>query len=132
MPSQEVRQELPTVPSALAVAACFAQGTTVIRDAAELRMKETDRITAMVQGLHHVGGVIQELPDGMVIEGLASLTGATGQSYGDHRIAMFLAVAGLLADGETIIEVAECVSISYPQFWEHLEIVTKRDALVEF
>ncbi len=104
----------------------------MIRDAAELRMKETDRITAMVQGLHHVGGVIQELPDGMVIEGLALLTGATGQSYGDHRIAMFLAVAGLLADGETIIEVAECVSISYPQFWEHLEIVTKRDALVEF
>jgi 3-phosphoshikimate 1-carboxyvinyltransferase len=68
----------------------------------------------------------------MVIEGSASLTGTTCQSYGDHRIAMSLAVAGLLADGETIIEGSECVSISYPQFWEHLEIVTKRDALVEF
>ena len=122
-----VIDELPV----LAVAACFAQGTTVIRGAAELRMKETDRITAMVQGLRHMGAVIQELPDGMVIEGSTSLNGTTCQSHGDHRVAMALAVAGLLADGETVIEGSECVSVSYPQFWEHLETVTKRDVFVE-
>ncbi len=120
-----VIDELPV----LAVAACFARGTTVIRDAAELRLKETDRITAMVQELRNMGAVIQELPDGMVIEGSASLNGTTCQSYGDHRVAMALAVASLLAVGETVIEGAECVSVSYPEFWEHLETVTKRDVI---
>jgi len=120
-----VIDELPV----LAVAACFAHGTTVIRDAAELRLKETDRIIAIVQELRNMGAVIQELPDGMVIEGSASLNGTTCQSYGDHRVAMSLAVAGLLAEGETVIEGAECVSVSYPEFWEHLETVTKRDVL---
>ncbi|MCH8940425.1 MAG: hypothetical protein IIC27_04805 [Chloroflexi bacterium] len=115
----------------LVVAACFAHGTTVIRDAAELRMKETDRITAMVQELRNMGAVIQELPDGIVVEGSGSLKGTTCQSYGDHRVAMALAIAGLLAEGETVIEGAECVSVSYPEFWEHLETMTKRDVLAE-
>ena len=66
---------------------------------------------------------------GRNIEGTASLNGTTCQSYGDHRVAMALAVAGLLAEGETVIEGAECVSVSYPEFWEHLETVTKRDVL---
>lgn len=122
-----VIDELP----ALAVAACFAHGTTVIRDAGELRMKETDRIAAMVLGLRHMGAVVQELPDGMVIEGSATLNGTTCQSWGDHRVAMSLAVAGLLAKGETVIEGSECVSVSYPQFWEDMEIVATRGALVE-
>jgi 3-phosphoshikimate 1-carboxyvinyltransferase len=121
-----VIDELPV----LAVAACFSRGTTVIKDAAELRLKETDCITAMVQGLRHMGTVVQELPDGMVIEGSATLNGTTCQSYGDHRIAMSLAIAGLLAKGETVIEGSECVSVSYPQFWNNLETLTKRDAVV--
>ena len=94
-------------------------------------MKETDRITAMVQELRNMGVVIQELPDGIVVEGSGSLNGTTCQSYGDHRVAMALAVAGLLAEGETVIEGAECVSVSYPEFWEHLETMTKRDVLAE-
>ena len=122
-----VIDELPV----LVVAACFAHGPTVIRDAAELRMKGTDRITAMVQELRNMGAVIQELPDGIVVEGSASLKGTTCQSYGDHRVAMALAIAGLLAEGQTVIEGAECVSISYPEFWEHLETMTKRDVLAE-
>ncbi len=121
-----VIDELPV----LAVAVCFAHGTAVIKDAAELRMKETNRITAMVQGLRHMGAVVQELPDGMVIEGSATLNGTTRQSYGDHRVAMSLAIAGLLAKGETVIEGSECVSVSYPQFWNDLETLTKRDAVV--
>ena len=122
-----VIDELPV----LMVAACFAHGTTVIRDTAELRMKETDRITEMVQELRNMGAVIQELPDGIVVEGSASVKGTTCQSYGTQRVAMALAIAGLLADGQTVIEGAECVSISYPEFWEHLETMTKRDVLAE-
>lgn len=74
-----------------------------------------------------MGAVIQELPDGIVVEGSGSLKGITCQSYGDHRVA----IAGLLAEGETVIEGAECVSVSYPEFWEHLETMTKRDVLAE-
>ncbi|MBI4232919.1 MAG: 3-phosphoshikimate 1-carboxyvinyltransferase [Chloroflexi bacterium] len=104
----------------LAVAACFAQGTTVIRDAAELRVKESDRLRTMAQELGRLGAEVQELPDGLVIQGTHRLQGARCRSYGDHRVAMSLAIAGLLGQGETLIEGAECASISYPGFWDQL------------
>jgi 3-phosphoshikimate 1-carboxyvinyltransferase len=107
----------------LAVAACLAQGTTVIRDAAELRTKESDRITSMAQGLSRMGARIEELRDGMVIHGPTPLHGATCRSYGDHRVAMSLAVAGLVAGGETVIQGAECAAISYPGFWDQLQAI---------
>ena len=104
----------------LAVAACFADGVTRITDAEELRHKESDRIATMVRELSRLGARIEELPDGMVIHGTGKLAGAPCESYDDHRIAMSLAVAGMLADGETIIDGSESVDVSYPQFWDHL------------
>ncbi|MBI4498335.1 MAG: 3-phosphoshikimate 1-carboxyvinyltransferase [Chloroflexi bacterium] len=113
--------ELPIV----AVAACAAQGDTIIRDAAELRVKETDRIAATVQELSRLGARMEELPDGMVIHGGAPLTGAACDSRGDHRLAMSLAIAGLLARGETTVRAAEAVSVSYPGFWRDLDRVAE-------
>ena len=107
----------------LAVAACFAHGTTIIRDAAELRTKESDRIRSMAEGLSRMGARIEERPDGLVIHGPARLGGATCRSHGDHRVAMSLAVAGLAAEGETVVQGAESASISYPEFWEQLRAV---------
>ncbi len=104
----------------LAVAACFADGVTRITDAEELRHKESDRIATMVRELSRLGARIEELPDGMVIHGTGKLAGAPCDSYDDHRIAMSLAVAGMLADDETIIDGSESVDVSYPQFWDHL------------
>ena len=111
-----VIDELPV----LALAACFASGTTEIRDAAELRVKESDRIRATAESLSDFGANVQELPDGLVIHGVDHLTGGDGRSYGDHRIAMLLAVAGLLARGETTIDGAEAASVTYPSFWDDL------------
>lgn len=105
----------------LAVAACLAEGETVIRDAHELRLKESDRIRTTVFELRRLGASIQELPDGMAIEGVGGLRGGACGSHGDHRLAMTLAVAGLLARGETVVRGAEASSISYPGFWHHLE-----------
>ena len=104
----------------LAVAACFAEGTTVIRDAAELRVKETDRIQTTVTQLLRLGADIQATEDGMVIHGTGRLIGAVCDSCGDHRLAMSMAVAGLLAKGETTISDAGAASVSYPTFWESL------------
>lgn len=109
--------ELPIV----AVAATQASGTTTIRDAAELRVKETDRIAATVKELAKMGARIEERPDGMVIEGSARLRGALCDSHGDHRIAMALAIAGLAAEGETTIRGAECIDVSFPGFAGLLE-----------
>ncbi|HXG31436.1 MAG TPA: 3-phosphoshikimate 1-carboxyvinyltransferase [Thermodesulfobacteriota bacterium] len=106
--------ELPVI----AVAACFAEGETVIRDARELRVKETDRIKAMTTELKKLGADIEELDDGMVIRGKETLKGAKCSSWGDHRIAMALAVAGTRASGITEIEDAECVSVSFPGFFD--------------
>lgn len=105
----------------LALAACFARGTTVFRDAQELRVKESDRIKTTVQELSRLGADIQETADGMVIRGTGHLKGAVGHSHGDHRLAMTLGVAGLLARGETEIRGAETASISYPGFWDDME-----------
>ncbi len=100
----------------LAVAAVFAEGTTVIKDAEELRVKESDRITVMAQQLTKMGAKITELSDGMEITGGTPLTGADVDSYTDHRIAMSLAIASLNASGKTTIHRAEAASISYPNF----------------
>lgn len=102
----------------IAVAASVAEGTTIIRDAAELRVKESDRISTTASELSKLGAQIEEFPDGMAIHGVANLTGNQCDSHGDHRLAMALAVAGLIADDETMISNAEAVDISYPDFWE--------------
>ncbi len=107
----------------LAVAAAFAQGTTVIRDAAELRVKESDRIAVMANQLNHMGAKVTELPDGMEITGGTPLSGADVDSHTDHRIAMSLAIAALNASGTTTIYRAEAASISYPDFIPTLQQV---------
>jgi 3-phosphoshikimate 1-carboxyvinyltransferase len=106
---------------ALAVAACVAGGTTVIRDAAELRVKESDRIATAARELKRLGADVEERPDGMIIRGGRQLKGTEVSSHGDHRLAMSLAVAGLTAKGETVVADAEAVAISYPAFWRELE-----------
>ncbi|MBW4562182.1 MAG: 3-phosphoshikimate 1-carboxyvinyltransferase [Mojavia pulchra JT2-VF2] len=104
----------------LAVAAVFAQGTTIIRDAAELRVKESDRITVMAQQLNKMGAQVTELPDGMEITGGTPLAGTDVDSHTDHRIAMSLAIAALVATGITTIHRAEAAAISYPGFFQSL------------
>ncbi|WP_299491433.1 3-phosphoshikimate 1-carboxyvinyltransferase [Acaryochloris sp. IP29b_bin.137] len=100
----------------LAVAALCAQGQTIIRDAEELRVKESDRLTAMATQLQKMGAQLTELPDGLEIQGGASLQGAEVESFGDHRVGMSLAIAALNATGSTTIHRAEAASISYPNF----------------
>lgn len=100
----------------LATIAAIAEGTTIIRDAQELRFKESDRIAAMSRELRKFGAQVEELQDGMVVHGNSKLIGAEVQSYGDHRLAMALAITGLLAEGETVIHDADCLAISFPQF----------------
>ena len=111
----------------LAVAACFATGDTVIRDAAELRVKETDRIATTVEELTRLGAKIEPREDGMIIRGrqagASELTGADCESHGDHRLAMSMAVAGLLASGETTVHGAADASVSYPEFWQDLDLL---------
>jgi 3-phosphoshikimate 1-carboxyvinyltransferase len=105
----------------LAVAATVAEGTTVIRDAAELRVKESDRIAVMANQLNRMGARVTELSEGMEIVGGTRLTGAAVDSHLDHRIAMSLAIAALNATGTTIIHQADAVAISYPDFTATLE-----------
>jgi 3-phosphoshikimate 1-carboxyvinyltransferase len=100
----------------LAVAATQARGTTVVRDAAELRVKETDRIAVIAAELRKLGARIEPRPDGFVVQGPTPLRGAPVDGHGDHRIAMALAVAGLLAEGETVIAGADCIADSFPGF----------------
>jgi len=104
----------------LAVVASQAQGTTVVGDAAELRVKETDRIANIAAELRKLGARIEERPDGFVVEGPTPLVGVQVNSHGDHRLAMSLAIAGLVAEGETTIEGAECIVDSFPGFEESL------------
>lgn len=112
--------ELPVI----AVLACLAEGTTVIRDAQELKVKESNRIDVMVKNLSAMGADITATDDGMIIHGGQPLHGAVIDSRMDHRIAMSFAVAGLAADGETQILDADCVKISYPEFYEDLKSLT--------
>lgn len=108
--------ELPMI----AVMAAFAEGTTVIRDAQELRVKESDRIQVMTENLRKMGAEIQETEDGMIIHGGKALHGAEIDSHLDHRVAMSFAVAGLLCEGTLSIKNGECVNISYPEFYSDL------------
>lgn len=109
-----------------AVAATQARGTTVVRDAQELRVKESNRIDGLVEELRKLGARIEATPDGFVVEGPALLRGAVVDARGDHRMAMALAVAGLIAEGETTIAGAECVSKTYPAFFEDLAALSRR------
>ena len=114
----------------LAVAAACATGRTEVRDAAELRVKETDRIAAMAENLQALGAHVEVFDDGLAIEGDHRLRGTTVRSFGDHRIAMAMGVAGLVAEGETLIEGAECARISFPGFWEVLDRLAGRPIVV--
>ena len=105
----------------LAVAGALAQGTTLIRDAAELRVKESDRIACMAADLRELGVNLDEREDGMRIKGGRPVRGGTVNSYGDHRVAMAMAVLALHAAGAVRIINTACVQTSYPEFWQHLE-----------
>jgi len=105
----------------LAVVACAAKGKTVIRGANELRVKESDRIVTTVRELSRLGATIEELPDGMVIQGGKALLGTEVKSHFDHRLAMSLAIAGLIAGGQTLIKNSQVAAISYPDFWEEMQ-----------
>jgi 3-phosphoshikimate 1-carboxyvinyltransferase len=108
----------------LAVAACLADGETVIRDAAELRVKESDRIAALARELGRLGAEVAPQPDGLVIRGGGRFRGGRVQSGGDHRIAMALAVAGLCAEAPVTIDDTACIRTSFPDFEETLRRVT--------
>lgn len=108
--------ELPVI----ALLACFAEGETVIKDAQELKVKESNRIDVMVNNLTAMGAHVMATDDGMIIHGGVPLHGAVIDSKLDHRIAMTFAIAGMNADGETEITGADCVNISYPTFYENL------------
>lgn len=112
--------ELPMI----AAMACFAEGETIIRDAAELKVKESNRLEVMSRNLTAMGADVTETDDGMIIRGGKQLHGAVIDSQLDHRIAMTFAVTGICADGETEISGAECVNISYPEFYRDLERVS--------
>ena len=105
----------------IAAMACFAEGDTIIRGAAELKVKESNRIAVMVENLSAMGADVEETKDGMIIHGGRPLHGAVIDSHLDHRIAMTFAITAALADGETEILGAECVNISYPDFYQDLE-----------
>lgn len=115
--------ELPII----ALLATQAQGTTVIKDAAELRVKETDRIAAVTTELTKLGARIEATPDGMIIHGPTALTGGTINSYGDHRLGMMAAIAALIASGPITIEDYACIDISYPTFFKDLKILTEKN-----
>ena len=105
----------------LALLATQAEGTTIIKDAEELKVKETDRITAVVTELKKLGANIEATDDGMIIQGPTPLHGAALRSYGDHRIGMMAAVAALITDGAVELDDAQCIAVSYPNFFEHLQ-----------
>ena len=109
----------------IALAGSLATGTTTIREAEELRVKESDRIGATVKELSKLGADMEELPDGMVIHGGRELKGGECHSHHDHRLAMTLGIAGLVAQGETVVHGAEAVDASYPGFWQDLERLTQ-------
>ena len=115
----DVAAVIDEIPALVAVAS-QAEGVTTIEGAAELRVKESDRIAGMAEGLRRMGAVVEERPDGISVHGPAALRGASVSPNGDHRIAMALAVAGLVASGLTTIEEADCVAVSYPDFFSDL------------
>ena len=120
---KEVPQLIDELPI-LAVAGALANGTTIIRHAQELRVKESDRIAAIAHNLRTMGAQVAEMTDGLEIHGPATLHGTRVASFGDHRVAMAFAIAGLFADGETIVQDADCIRESYPGFEIVLEKFT--------
>ncbi len=123
----KVIDELPI----LAVAATQAEGTTEIKDAQELRVKETDRIYAIAAGLKKMGAKVEEKPDGLIIEGPTKLKGNICESFDDHRIGMALAIAGVLAEGKTQILESECIDVSFPEFTSILRRICGADYVYE-
>jgi len=104
----------------LAVAMALAEGDSLVSDARELRVKETDRIAAICHNLRLLGAEVEEREDGFWVRGRNRLLGSTVDSYGDHRIAMAMGIAGMVAEGSKTVTGAEAVDISYPAFWETL------------
>ena len=125
---KEVPQLIDELPI-LAVAGALANGTTIIRHAQELRVKETDRIAAIAHNLRMMGAQVVEMDDGLEIHGRAPLHGARLSSFGDHRIAMAFAVAGMFAEGETVIQDVDCVATSYPGFDKRLNELANPKAI---
>lgn len=111
----------------LALAGTQAEGETMIRDAKELRVKESDRIAVTSQELRRIGADVQELDDGMIIKGKTKLKGGKCYSHGDHRIAMTLAIAGLISQEGTSVNDIECVNTSFPGFWDMLASITSNE-----
>jgi 3-phosphoshikimate 1-carboxyvinyltransferase len=108
----------------LAVVATQVEGRVEVRDARELRIKESDRIRTVAEGIRSLGGLVEEFEDGFAIDGPQKLTGGRVESEGDHRIAMAFAIAGLIAEGTTEIADADCASVSFPEFYEALAQAT--------
>jgi 3-phosphoshikimate 1-carboxyvinyltransferase len=123
IPPSQVPGLIDEIP-ALAVAGALAAGTFEVHGAGELRVKESDRIATLAEGLWRMGASLEERPDGFTLRGGGRLSGAAVRSHGDHRIAMALAIAGLLAEGETSLEDASCVAVSFPGFFELLAEAT--------
>jgi 3-phosphoshikimate 1-carboxyvinyltransferase len=111
------------------VAAACASGVTEIRDAADLRVKESDRIAALAAELAKMGVRVEERADGLAVHGGARLQGGALDSHGDHRIAMALAVAGLVAAGQTVVEDTACIATSFPEFVDTLNTLAGEDAI---
>ncbi len=109
----------------LAVVMALSEGVSEVRGAKELRVKESDRIRALVRNLRAMGAKVEELEDGFVIEGVERLRGAEIETFGDHRIAMAFSVAALVAEGESVIDNPECVRVSYPSFFEDIASVVE-------
>ena len=120
--------ELPII----AVAGALARGTTIIKDAKELRVKESDRIAAMALNLRAFGVPVEETPDGLIIEGGVPIHAARVDSQGDHRIAMAFAILGLFAEGNTVIQDTDCIKTSYPGFEKHLATILSGDVSGKF
>lgn len=120
-------ESIPTLIDELPLLACVAaygEGTTVVRGASELRVKESDRISAVVNNLRELGATAEELPDGFRIVGTAPRLRGTVTTHGDHRLAMAFGVLASLPGNEIAIDDRECVKVSYPRFWTHLRMVT--------
>jgi 3-phosphoshikimate 1-carboxyvinyltransferase len=109
----------------LAAIGAYTEDGVEIRDARELRVKESDRVAAVVQNLRAMGATVEEFEDGLRVPGGQNLHGAEIESFGDHRIAMAFSVAALRAEGDTVIRNADCVAVSYPMFYDHLEKLTQ-------
>jgi 3-phosphoshikimate 1-carboxyvinyltransferase len=113
----------------LAVVATQVEGRVEIRDARELRLKESDRIRTVAEGIRSLGGEIEEFDDGFAINGPQKLRGGRVETAGDHRIAMAFAIAGLIAEGTTEIVDADCASVSFPEFYDSLAMLAGPDTV---